>query len=426
MGATKGEDGKVPTFQVGSDPTCLPTSYFQAAYYSPGICPSGYVLGKDLTTVSTAGKQETLGKCCYSSYTYDFDLEGCVSYINPANAPRTTGSDGAPAVATGVVTGWTVVAEYTSYVTSTSIFSAPRVRFSSVVTSLTTSRTRVSTVTSQAIISGNLAAAVVAPDIWIRWATTDQAVLDWIVAQDNPGNGTEPGPVPPPPPPPPPPPADSSLSAGAIAGIAIGAVAALSLVIAALVLFLRRRRKQAEVAAYSDYNTADPTDNTSPVPVYTETVMPKSELDSRALSPDQYAAQSPPQEYKPFIAPAVVTSQSRDVSGGGYQAYRPPASEIEGTEIHPTSPSLAGSGSAVPERARSPSEWTDSTAQPDTDMSGFMIKDGSNAAGARTSVAQLEKLKEERARLQRLQEIAEQEARLEEQLERELAAERRA
>ena len=154
--------------------------------------------------------------------------------------------------------------------------------------------------------------------------------------------------------------------------------------------------------------------------------MPKTELDSRALSAEQYVARSPPQEYKAFAPPAATVAHDMQPPYGGYVAYAPPASEVEGTEITAISPSLAGSGSAVPERARSPSEWTDSTAQPDTDMSGFMIKDGSNAAAARTSVAQLEKLKEERARLQRLQEIAEQEARLEEQLERELAAERRA
>jgi hypothetical protein len=58
-------------------------------------------------------------------------------------------------------------------------------------------------------------------------------------------------------------------------------------------------------------------------------------------------------------------------------------------------------------------------------LSGFLIKDGPIAPGSRTSTSQLEKLKEEKARLQRLQEISEQERRLEEQIERELAEERK-
>ena len=131
-------------------------------------------------------------------------------------------------------------------------------------------------------------------------------------------------------------------------------------------------------------------------------------------------------DYKPFVPPPAAATHDRSTSNGGYTAYRPPPSEVEGTEINAISPSVAGSNVSPPDRAQSPSAWTDTTAQPETDMSGFMIKDGGSNTPQRTSIAQLERLKEERARLQRLQDIAEQEARLEEQLERELAAERQA
>lgn len=153
--------------------------------------------------------------------------------------------------------------------------------------------------------------------------------------------------------------------------------------------------------------------------MYVETVLPKSELDSQPLSPEQYAARSPPHEYQPFEVPATESAPA----SGRYKAYHPPASEVEGTEIQPSSPSITGSAAYSPDRARSPSEWTDSTAHPDTDFSGFVLKDA-NSTVPRSSVSQLEKLKEERARLERLQQISEQEARLEEQLERELADDR--
>jgi len=162
-------------------------------------------------------------------------------------------------------------------------------------------------------------------------------------------------------------------------------------------------------------------------PVYTHHVTPKTELDSTAISPEQYhtARSAVPQEYKPYSPPGYGVPPVTGASAQEYAAYQPPPSEVDGIEVSPRVASTAGSTLSPTERARSPSEWTDQTAQPDTDLSGFLIKDGAVAAGARSSSSQLERLKEERVRLQRLQDIAEQEKRLEEQIERELAEERK-
>jgi hypothetical protein len=167
-------------------------------------------------------------------------------------------------------------------------------------------------------------------------------------------------------------------------------------------------------------------------PVYIEHVAPKTELDSRALSAEQYAAQTAVtphvHEVKPYSPPgygyaAVATEGSPDQS---YVPYRPQSPlEADGIEVSPRITSIPGSTLAPSDGARSPAEISDQTARVDTDLSDFLIKDGPVAAGSRASTSQLERLKEEKARLQRLQEIAEQERRLEEQIERELAEERK-
>jgi hypothetical protein len=52
-----------PTFQVGFTPACLPTGYYTVAYYSPGICPSGYSLvSQNPISLSIL---ETQGVCCF-------------------------------------------------------------------------------------------------------------------------------------------------------------------------------------------------------------------------------------------------------------------------------------------------------------------------------------------------------------------------
>jgi len=156
-----------------------------------------------------------------------------------------------PVSGTEGVTRWTVVAEYTSIARSSSVYTTPGVVGGAVSPQLTTSTTAVATSTDYTIISGQREALVIGPNIALRWASTDQAVLDWLRTH----TGSS---APPPPPnnttpvePPPPKPSDGGgISGGAIAGIVVGAIAGLALVIAALLLCLRRRKRRATAEQY--------------------------------------------------------------------------------------------------------------------------------------------------------------------------------
>lgn len=59
----------LPTFEVGYDPTCLPTGWYSVTYYSPGVCPTGYTIDGDAISISTAGRAETEVTCCYTLVT---------------------------------------------------------------------------------------------------------------------------------------------------------------------------------------------------------------------------------------------------------------------------------------------------------------------------------------------------------------------
>jgi hypothetical protein len=144
----------------------------------------------------------------------------------------------------------------------------------------------------------------------------------------------------------------------------------------------------------------------------------KSELDSRSLSPEQFSAYnrtSPSQgvQPQPAISPMV-------------------------SELPVGSPSESIAGNTLNEGSRNPAERNDhrppshiSSSVPETDMHGFLLA----APGPSPAAPQLPRsswleqqhrqVKEEKARLTRLQELSEMEARLEEQIERELADERR-
>lgn len=145
----------------------------------------------------------------------------------------------------------------------------------------------------------------------------------------------------------------------------------------------------------------------------------KSELDSRSLSQTQYLSlsnTSPSQgvQSKPFMSPTI-------------------------SELPVSSPTESIAGNTLNEGSRSPpTEWNEqrppshvSSSLPETDMHGFLI----SAPGPGPATPQLarsswleqqqKQVKEEKARLTRLQELSEMEARLEEQLQRELAEERR-
>jgi hypothetical protein len=186
---------------------------------------------------------------CLSSYTWDTDI-GCVSYFNPILMQGTT-APAASATVTEGVTGWTVVVEYTSVAASTSIYATPVVGLGGFIASEpTTSTTQWSTTTGHQIVSGQEEAIVVGPSVPIRWASTDQAVLDWIAAQRGSTNITGPGANSTSPPDLSKDGDNDSLSGGAIAGIVIGALAALALIIAALLLCLRRRKQRAAATAY--------------------------------------------------------------------------------------------------------------------------------------------------------------------------------
>ena len=57
--------GYVPMFEVGGDPSCLPTGYYTVAYYSPGICPTGYTLAINPPRRTGQAGRQTAGPCCY-------------------------------------------------------------------------------------------------------------------------------------------------------------------------------------------------------------------------------------------------------------------------------------------------------------------------------------------------------------------------
>jgi hypothetical protein len=54
----------IPMFMVGYATSCLPSGWGTVAFYSPGICPSGYSLATE--RILSAGKAlETQGVCCF-------------------------------------------------------------------------------------------------------------------------------------------------------------------------------------------------------------------------------------------------------------------------------------------------------------------------------------------------------------------------
>jgi hypothetical protein len=223
----------VPTFIVGFGTACLPTGWETVAYYSPGICPSGYELVFQ-TPVATSSL-ETAGLCCYKSYTRD-EAGSCASFFNSG---RST-SGGSVPTSTAPITRWTVTAQYTSVEETSSVYNTPVVSGLSITTAPTTSYSSLATSTMLTIISGALAAQIIAPEVYIRWKSTDQIVMDWLTQQTisgngNPHNSTAPSS----------PPTHTGLSAGAIAGIAIGAVVALGLLIGGLVFLLKKRKTRA-------------------------------------------------------------------------------------------------------------------------------------------------------------------------------------
>lgn len=157
----------------------------------------------------------------------------------------------------------------------------------------------------------------------------------------------------------------------------------------------------------------------------------KSELDSRPLSTEQYSAYH------------KASPSNSPYQGVQSQSLMPPT--ISELPVNSASQSIAGN--TLHESSRSPiPEWDnqrpqshDSSSVPETDThaSGLLIsapgpETVSGAGSVSTQPArstwleqQQRQVKEEKARLTRLQELSEMEARLEEQLQRELAEERR-